>query len=246
MAFTVFVDNSDSDREEGPLTPHNTEKSSTESSPKRKVETDVGFKSKQYSRVDTPKVMINDTNKENWDSKKQQYSTDRQAKKVKAIENSDRLICGHRVPLADITTLYQTKILKAKLEGLQNNLDKENPFRVEEAVSSSKPVSKSKIPKPSSIKHLKEKEPAQQEILIAASKGVSPIALENPPIAPSKPQISAKEAPSVSAKPRALGVKNPNLPETKTSKKPITIKTLNTEKSKSHGKKRAGGILSMR
>ncbi|KAJ3257240.1 hypothetical protein HK103_004794 [Boothiomyces macroporosus] len=233
MAFTVFADNSDSEREEGPLTPHNTEKSSTESSPKRKVETAVEFKSRQNNRVDTPKTVISSTNKENWDSKKQQYSTDRQAKKVKAIENSDRLICGQRVPLADITTLYQTKILKAKLEDLQVN-----------EPASSKPVIKSKIPKPAS-KQLMEKD-LQSKIKVLQAKNESDSNVQVPADNDAK---TAKVGEPKTAKPRALGAKNPNLPEGKKSVKTNSLpklKTFKSEKPNSKDKKRTGGIMSIR
>ncbi|KAJ3318771.1 hypothetical protein HDV06_007022 [Boothiomyces sp. JEL0866] len=242
MAFTVFADNSDSDREEGPLTPHNTEKSSTESSPKRKVESGVQFKSQQNNRVDTPKTVISDTNKENWDSKKQQYSTDRQAKKIKAIENSDRLICGHRVPLADITTLYQTKILKAKLEDLQNSNEQENPFRVDAEVSSSKAVIKSKIPKPA-VRQVKDNG-IQTKIKILSSK--EDVETDSKVLAASDKGGKGKEPSSL--RPKPLGAKNPNVPEVKKSIKTTSIralKTINTENLKSNDKKRTG-IMSIR
>jgi hypothetical protein len=70
---------------------------------------------RQLSLLDTPiQKVAHSSNKENWDPVLKAYSTDRQSKKYRSV-SSLSIFPTHsdRVPLSDITSLFQTRLEEA-------------------------------------------------------------------------------------------------------------------------------------
>jgi hypothetical protein len=68
--------------------------------------------------LDTPiKQIADNSNKENWDPILKAYSTDRQSKKYRSISSLSIFpSTSERVPLSDITSLFQTRLEEARRE----------------------------------------------------------------------------------------------------------------------------------
>ena len=120
--FTVFKDSdSGPDSPAKPLKMKETKKRrSLSADPFKPKQSDTTTRSTTSSPtkrqlLDTPKTQDHESNKENWDPVLKLYSTDRQAKKYRSFSTSS-MVQGDRIPLADITFLFQSRLEEARLD----------------------------------------------------------------------------------------------------------------------------------